>query len=116
MSQEDDSFIDHPVSYLSRKLIPAKKNYSTLEKEFLSFILALHHFAICLSVLFGQYHDNCIYEPSSTEACEQIYGLTRWSSYLQELTFAVHQVYGKDNAIADWLSRISGACDSILRV
>ena len=42
--QEDDNGVDHPVCYFSKKFNKHQKNYSTVEKECLSLILALQHF------------------------------------------------------------------------
>ena len=42
--QEDDNGVDHPVCYFSKKFYKHQKNYSTIEKECLSLILALQHF------------------------------------------------------------------------
>ena len=39
--QEDDNRVDHPVCYCSKKFNKHQKNYSTVEKECLSLILAL---------------------------------------------------------------------------
>lgn len=44
--QEDDSGIDHPVSYFSRKFTVHQRNYSTIEKEALALVLALQHFEV----------------------------------------------------------------------
>ena len=46
--QEDDNDVDHPVCYLSKKFSKHQKNYSTVEKECLSLILALQHFEVLL--------------------------------------------------------------------
>ena len=42
--KEDGNGVDHPVSYFSKKLNKNQKNYSTIEKECLSLILALQNF------------------------------------------------------------------------
>ena len=42
--QEDDIGVDHPVCYYSKKFNKHQRNYSTIEKECLSLILALQHF------------------------------------------------------------------------
>ena len=44
LMQEDGNGIDHPVSYFSKKFSKHQKNYSTIQKECLSLILALQHF------------------------------------------------------------------------
>ena len=47
--QEDDSGVDHPVCYFSEKFNKHQNNYSTVEKECLSLILALQHFEVYLT-------------------------------------------------------------------
>ena len=47
--QEDSNEVDHPVSYFSKKFNKHQKNYSTIEKECLSLILALQHFEVYLT-------------------------------------------------------------------
>ena len=47
--QEDDNGVDHPVCYFSKKFNKHQKNYSTVEKECLSLILALQHFEVYLT-------------------------------------------------------------------
>ena len=51
LMQEDGNGVDHPVSYFSIKFNKHQKNYSTIEKELLSLILALQHF-LSLSYFF----------------------------------------------------------------
>ena len=46
---EDDNGVDHPVSYFSKKFNKHQRNYSTIEKECLSLILALQHFEVYLA-------------------------------------------------------------------
>lgn len=38
--QEDQAYVEHPVSYFSRKFIGAQRNYSVIEKEALALLLA----------------------------------------------------------------------------
>ena len=49
LMQEDGNGVDHPVSYFSKKFNKHQKNYSTIEKECLSLILALQHFEVYLA-------------------------------------------------------------------
>lgn len=44
--QEEEHQVDHPICYFSRKLNKHQQNYSTIEKECLSLILALQHFEV----------------------------------------------------------------------
>ena len=50
--QEDDNGVDHTVCYFSKKLSKHQKNYSTVEKEFLSLILVLQHLEVYLTSSF----------------------------------------------------------------
>ena len=47
--QEDDNGADNPVCYFSKKFNKHQRNYSTIEKECLSLILALQHFEVYLA-------------------------------------------------------------------
>ena len=47
--QEDDNGVDHPICYFSKKFSKHQKNYSSVEKECLSLILALQHFEVYLT-------------------------------------------------------------------
>ena len=47
--QEDDNGADHSVWYYSKMFNKHQRNYSTIEKECLSLILALQHFEVYLA-------------------------------------------------------------------
>ena len=49
LMQEDGHGADHPINYFSKKFNKHQKNYSTIEKECLSLILALQHFEVYLT-------------------------------------------------------------------
>lgn len=97
---------EKPIAYYSRTLNSAEKNYSTIEKELLSILDSTKHFR---PYLFGQKfiietdHNplvwlNKIKEPNSR--------LTRWKLKLEEFDFDVVYKKGKENKVADALSRI----------
>ena len=44
--QEDDNGVDHPVCYYSKTFNKHQRNYSSIEKECLSLILALQHLEV----------------------------------------------------------------------
>ena len=48
LSQKDESGLDHPVSYYSRKLLPREQRYSNVEKEMLAIKLATSAFRVYL--------------------------------------------------------------------
>ena len=97
--QEDGNGVDHPVSYFSKRFNKYKKNYSTIEKECLSLILALQHFEVYLTssspTLVFNDQNPFIFIHKMKNRNQR---LLRWSLLLQ-----AHQ--GKDNIIFDALSR-----------
>ena len=48
LSQCDDNGTEHPVAFYSRKLLPRKTRYSTIEKECLAIKAATHTFRVYL--------------------------------------------------------------------
>ena len=101
--QEDDNAVDHLVSYFSKKCNKHQKNYSTIEKECLSLILALQHFEVYLTssssptVVFSD-HNPLIFIPKMKTKNQR---LLRWSLLLQEYNLDIRHIKGKDNIISD---------------
>lgn len=96
----------HPIAYYSRTLNSAEKNYSTIEREMLAILACTKHFR---PYLFGQNftvetdHNplvwyNKIKEPNAR--------LMRWKEKLSDFDFNVIHKRGKDNKVADALSRV----------
>lgn len=107
---------DKPVAYASRSLNKAEINYCTIEKELLSIVWAVKKFR---PYLFGRKfeihtdHRPLIYlfgmsNPSSR--------LTKFRLVLEEYDFSVHYVRGKDNVVADALSRIKIDVDELINL
>lgn len=97
---------NRPVAYYSRTLNSAEKNYSTIEKELLSILDSTKHFR---PYLYGQNftietdHNPLVWlykikEPNSR--------LIRWKLKLDEFDFNIIHKKGKENKVADALSRI----------
>ena len=107
LMQEDGNGVDHPVSYFSKKFNKHQKNYSTIEKECLSFILALQHFEVYLTsspspiVVFSD-HNPLIFIHKMKNKNQR---LLRWSLLLQKYNLDIRHIRGKDNIISDALSR-----------
>ena len=47
--QEDHNGVDHPICYYSKTFNKQQRNYSTIEEECLSLVLALQHFEVYLA-------------------------------------------------------------------
>ena len=106
--QESGDGIDHPVCYFSRKFNNSQRNYSTIEKECLALILALQHFEIYVT---SSSQPTVVYiDHNPLVFLNKIKGknqrLLRWSLLLQEFNLEINHIRGKDNLIADCLSRI----------
>ena len=105
--QEDDNGVDHPVCYYFKKFNKHQRNYSTVEKECLSLILALQHFEVYLAssvapiVIFTD-HNRLTFIHKIKNKNQR---LLRWSLMLQEHNLDIRHIKGKDNIIPDALSR-----------
>ena len=103
--QEYDS-MSFPVAYASRKLLKREQNYSTIERECLAIVWAVHKFEM---YLFGREfiiqtdHHPLVYINRSKVMNKRIMG---WAMYLQEFRFHIESIPGKLNYGPDFLSRI----------
>ena len=100
-------FATELICYFSKKFDKHQKNYSTIEKECLALLLSLQHFDVYLSltlypVLVFTDHNPLTFINKMNNKNQR---LTRWSLSLQEYDLVVKHIKGKDNVIADALSR-----------
>ena len=105
--QEHES-VEHPVCYFSKKFTECQRNYSTVEKECLALVLALQHFDVYLSCSYRPIHVFSDHNPLVfiNRVKNKNHRLLRWSLLLQQYNLNVQHIRGKDNVIADCLSRI----------
>ena len=106
LQQEGDDGILHPVSFFSKKFNTHEKNYSTVEKVALALVLAIKHYEVYLSttrqLLVYTDHNPLIFIQRMKGKNQKI---LRWSLLLQQYNLKISHVKGKDNAVADALSR-----------
>ena len=95
---------DKPLAFYSRKLNGAQRRYTTGEQELLSIVETLKEYR---NILLGQKvivhtdHQNILYNKLSTDR------VVRWRLLLEEFGPEFKHVNGKDNVIADALSRLN---------
>ncbi len=105
--QDDSANVEHPVAYFSKKLNKHQIRYSTIEKEALSLLLALRHFDVyvnsgCYSLEVYTDHNPLTFV---SKFHNQNRRLTGWYLCLQEYSINIHHITGRNNVIADCLSR-----------
>ncbi|XP_066965514.1 uncharacterized protein [Macrobrachium rosenbergii] len=105
--QRSKDFLLHPVMYSSQKFKPHQLNYSTIEKEALSLLLALEKFDTYLHSspytieVYTDHQPLTFLQKMKTKNKR----LMRWWLSLQDYDLHVNHIKGKDNLRADFLSR-----------
>lgn len=105
--QENSDHVECPVSFFSRKFNKCQLNYSVIEKEALGLIWALQHFEVYVGsgltplTVFTD-HNPLIFLKSLQNPNQR---LMRWALFLQPYNIDIKHISGKDNIIADALSR-----------
>ena len=106
--QSDENGLDRPVAYFSRKLNVHQRAYSTIEKEALGLVLAVRHFEVYVSHAGREVEVYTDHNPLAFLARFQTSNqrVFRWALVLQPYSLVVRHVAGKDNILADTLSRM----------
>ncbi|KAE9100101.1 hypothetical protein PF010_g14935 [Phytophthora fragariae] len=106
LMQFDDEGRERVVSYQSRQLKPAERNYPVHDKELLVMRYALFKFRVYLlgEQTFAVYTDHASLR-TSTKSPHLSQRMARWLSLFSEYNFVVHYKPGKTNIFADALSR-----------
>ena len=106
LMQEHDGIL-HPIQYLSRNLTKTECNYSTIERECLAIVWALQKLQkYLLGRTFTLLTDH---KPLVAFNKKKISNakVNRWAMLLADYKFDIKPVKGKDNVVADILSRMT---------
>ena len=96
----------YPVAYASKKLASAETDYSTLEKECLDIVWGITKLRLYLAgkpfILQTDHHPHAYINKTKYENDR----IMQWALSLQGYDYTVQDIPGKDNAAADYLSRV----------
>ena len=100
----------HPVHYLSRTLSKSERNYPVLDKEWLAIIYAMTKWRHYLYKHFLIRTDHKPLVSLLTNSNSDLRDRrARWLSQCLQFSYAVEHIQGKDNSIADFLSRFAAS-------
>jgi hypothetical protein len=96
-----------PIAYLSKKMLDAETRYPVHEQELLAILLACREWRHYLhgtnfTVLIKTDHNSLQYLQTQPNLSNR---QIRWLEYLQQFDFKIEYMKGKDNIVADALSR-----------
>jgi hypothetical protein len=107
LEQPDDDGKWRPVAFFSRKFTTAERNYDVHDRELLAIVEAFKQWRHYLQgvkeeTIVKSDHHNLKYFTTTKELVgRQI----RWAEYLSKFKFRIEHIKGKENVIADALSR-----------
>ena len=110
LAQPGEKNMDFPISYASRQLNSAEKNYTTTEREGLSMVYAVkkfRHYLLANQFIFFVDHQDLLYLVRKNKPCATG-RIVRWFVILLEFDFILVAVKkGSTHHRADHLSRIT---------
>jgi len=107
LAQKDESGVEHPIAFFSSKLTPTQMNWATIEREAYAVLIAVMKYKSCFygsKITIHSDHNPLTY---LTESAPKSSKLKRWSLALAEFNLEFRYLAGKQNVLADTLSRPS---------
>ncbi|KAL1139169.1 hypothetical protein AAG570_009229 [Ranatra chinensis] len=107
-----DHLGDRPVAFASRKLTSAESRYSAIERELLGVVWPVEYFRPYLwgrQFLIKTDHKPLVWVGGLKETSARV---ARWKERLAAYSFTISHNKGKDNVVADCLSRMVNALDT----
>ena len=96
-----------PLGYFSKKLSVAEVKYSALDRELLAIYLSVKHFRYFIEGRnFTVYTDHKPLTTAMTSIAERSPRQSRHLEFISQFTTDIQHVKGKNNVVADFLSRI----------
>ena len=100
-----DNTIDEyqPIAFVSQKFSPQATRWSTIEQEAYGIYFGVKSFSyylMCKNFVLETDHNNLLWMEAS-----YVPKVIRWRIYLQSYNFLLRHIPGKQNTVADWLSR-----------
>ena len=103
--QEDSKGVDHLIGYFSHKFNASQRNYSTSEKEALALVYALQHFDFYINPARFPLQVYTDHNPLVFLNKVKTKNQRLWRLALQSHDLEICHIAGKDNVLADALSR-----------
>jgi hypothetical protein len=106
LGQEEDQ-LPYAIYFISKNMSPAELNYTVTEKEFLAVIYAINkfrHYITGYSTFVHTDHSAIKYLMNKPITNARV---TRWLLLLQEFDITIVDRPGKENVVADFLSRLT---------
>ena len=104
LSQVDDTGVERPVAYYSRKLKPRETRYTVTEQECLAVVQGIKHYSVYLEGT----HFTVVTDHSSLHYLDRLHdekgSLAWWALTLQPYSFTVVHRLGSSNSNTDGLS------------
>lgn len=94
-----------PIAFLSKKMLPAERNYPVHEQELLAVLIALRqwrHYLLGSRFRVITDHKSLVYLKTQPHLSQR---QTRWLEYLEQFDLTIEYQEGKQNLVADGLSR-----------